>query len=210
MQVQCPRCNQNFEDEPGEMHFCPHCQLMFTRQPAAPPQPEAPASVVGKLCPYCQSEIGPSDQTHSCPVCATPHHLECWRENEGCTTYGCSESPQARALAGRTEPTAPRSPEAPPYPYPSDQRGDQWDRGSARGTRSQPAIPAAVRTIFYIMVLLLAFTGIGPLAGIVGGAILMGQRHPEDRAFGRSLLVYSLVILLFTCLCCGLPSLVGT
>jgi hypothetical protein len=60
------------------------------------------------------------------------------------------------------------------------------------------------------MVLLLAFTGIGPLAGIVGGAILMGQRHPEDRAFGRSLLVYSLVILLFTCLCCGLPSLVGT
>lgn len=34
-----------------------------------------------------------------CPACNIPHHAECWRENGGCTTYGCSPV----LLSGRQE-----------------------------------------------------------------------------------------------------------
>lgn len=44
---------------------------------------------VGKTCPYCRFPIKPGEQITICPKCDTPHHTDCWEENEGCTTYGC-------------------------------------------------------------------------------------------------------------------------
>ena len=44
---------------------------------------------VGKNCPYCQTPIKPGVEVHVCPACRMPHHLECWNEANGCTTYGC-------------------------------------------------------------------------------------------------------------------------
>lgn len=46
---------------------------------------------VGKVCPFCKTEIKPEDEVKVCPACETPHHLGCWQENRGCTTFGCSE-----------------------------------------------------------------------------------------------------------------------
>ena len=46
-----------------------------------------------KTCPYCQSKIKLNADFTVCPSCGTPHHKECWDENSGCTTYGCSENP---------------------------------------------------------------------------------------------------------------------
>ena len=42
-----------------------------------------------KTCPYCQSKIKQESDTIYCSDCGTPHHIECWEENGGCTTYGC-------------------------------------------------------------------------------------------------------------------------
>jgi hypothetical protein len=47
-------------------------------------------TTVGKNCPYCQTPIKPGVEVVVCPACDIPHHAECWRENGGCTTYGCS------------------------------------------------------------------------------------------------------------------------
>ncbi|HEY5534979.1 MAG TPA: RING finger protein [Ignavibacteria bacterium] len=44
-------------------------------------------------CPYCQSFIKQEADTIFCSNCGTPHHIECWEENGGCTTYGCKENP---------------------------------------------------------------------------------------------------------------------
>jgi hypothetical protein len=44
-------------------------------------------------CPYCKREIEGPDILE-CPGCDTPHHLECWFENRGCTRYGCPEAPE--------------------------------------------------------------------------------------------------------------------
>lgn len=44
---------------------------------------------VGKTCPYCRFPIKPGEQVYVCPACKVIHHADCWRENQGCTTYGC-------------------------------------------------------------------------------------------------------------------------
>lgn len=54
------------------------------------------AGAVGSTCPYCQTVITSDDQVVVCLSCDMPHHSECWEENHGCTTYGCSASPGAR------------------------------------------------------------------------------------------------------------------
>lgn len=47
-------------------------------------------------CPYCRYVIKVGVPAIVCPACALPHHEECWRENGGCTTYGCAVSARNR------------------------------------------------------------------------------------------------------------------
>jgi hypothetical protein len=42
-----------------------------------------------KICPYCQGKIESEEQVVQCSQCGIPHHEECWKENGGCTVYGC-------------------------------------------------------------------------------------------------------------------------
>lgn len=46
---------------------------------------------IGKICPFCKTEITEADAVKVCPACNIPHHEGCWTENKGCTTFGCSE-----------------------------------------------------------------------------------------------------------------------
>lgn len=46
---------------------------------------------IGKVCPFCKTEIKEGDAVKVCPECNIPHHEECWKENKGCTTFGCKE-----------------------------------------------------------------------------------------------------------------------
>lgn len=46
---------------------------------------------IGKICPFCKTEIKEGDSVKVCPSCGIPHHEACWEENKGCTTFGCSE-----------------------------------------------------------------------------------------------------------------------
>ena len=46
------------------------------------------------ICPYCREEVGPSPEERlDCPGCGTPHHPDCFKENGGCTVFGCSSAP---------------------------------------------------------------------------------------------------------------------
>lgn len=86
----------------------PGSVLDITLEEPAASAPSAGQEVVGKVCPFCRFPIKPGEQVQVCPACATPHHLDCWRENGGCTTYGCRASPQV----GGVQPVTP----APGYP----------------------------------------------------------------------------------------------
>lgn len=58
---------------------------------------------IGKICPFCKTEITEDDAVKVCPACGIPHHENCWVENRGCTTFGCSEQ---NYEAQGTNPTA--------------------------------------------------------------------------------------------------------
>ncbi len=45
---------------------------------------------IGKTCPYCKTKITAEDTFAVCSICDMPHHLACWQENCGCTTFGCT------------------------------------------------------------------------------------------------------------------------
>lgn len=57
---------------------------------------------VGKICPFCKTEITETDTVKECPACGIPHHEGCWNENHGCTTFGC---PEQHYEAQHTNPT---------------------------------------------------------------------------------------------------------
>ncbi len=64
---------------------------------------------IGKICPFCKTEITETDTVKECPVCGIPHHEDCWNENGGCTTFGCSgkdEAPVAEVSAAVSAPAA--------------------------------------------------------------------------------------------------------
>ncbi len=44
------------------------------------------------ICPICGCGFEESDEIRICPDCKTPHHIECWSENRGCSTYGCASA----------------------------------------------------------------------------------------------------------------------
>ena len=45
---------------------------------------------IGKICPYCKSPFKEGEDIVICSVCEMPHHKDCWVDNQGCTTFGCS------------------------------------------------------------------------------------------------------------------------
>ena len=45
---------------------------------------------IGKICPYCRTELNETDDIVVCNDCEMPHHKDCWVENQGCTTFGCT------------------------------------------------------------------------------------------------------------------------
>lgn len=42
-------------------------------------------------CPYCKTPLKEGDDVVLCPSCQILHHADCWEENKGCSTFGCSE-----------------------------------------------------------------------------------------------------------------------
>jgi hypothetical protein len=106
--IECPTCRRLYHERCWEDHGrqcanprCPASPLFVSGGTPQPPveialQPSAGPAVAGsvsKTCPYCQSAILLQQDPFVCPTCKTPHHRECWRENGGCTTYGCRNAP---------------------------------------------------------------------------------------------------------------------
>lgn len=79
----------------------------------------------GKTCPYCKTPLLETDVVAVCGTCDMPHHLSCWQDNQGCTTFGCTGTIReiigstsgvvAQPIAPQTEPqTLPEKPTPPP------------------------------------------------------------------------------------------------
>lgn len=98
----------------GQLKHCPKCQTAFTvsseetqtakptlspRKPPVAASSQMPASkstleswVTGEAtCAVCQCSLLPDEERTACSACGLPHHADCWKENFGCSAYGCSQ-----------------------------------------------------------------------------------------------------------------------
>ncbi|HEX4124237.1 MAG TPA: FHA domain-containing protein [Tepidisphaeraceae bacterium] len=156
--------------------------------PFIPPSVATPMTAAKLVCGICQSPLLENEPQHACPSCAIPFHTDCWTENRGCSSYGCS---QVNILHGAKDQEPPQSgglmdhgaaaddfaaPPAPPLP---------WEflilAGAVIGTVlgawtfGLPALAAAIAAIFglrkpshhrAVLLLALAFAAIGTVAGV--------------------------------------------
>ena len=90
------KCNacQSEIDIPAEtvMHFCPKCGANAEAKANVPGNQN---QIKNNSCPVCCTEIQEGDDTIVCPDCKMVYHKDCWKDNNGCATYGC---PQAGCL----------------------------------------------------------------------------------------------------------------
>lgn len=49
------------------------------------------------VCPYCRGPIEAGEPALECEGCGTPHHADCYEENDGCTVFGCVKAPPDEA-----------------------------------------------------------------------------------------------------------------
>lgn len=95
------------EDRVGTKVACPKCGTLIPVRagaqreevPSIAPRVVRPDEV-GKLCAICQGPFVPGVQVVACDACALPFHPECWQENGGCGTYGCTRMPKTVKAPG--------------------------------------------------------------------------------------------------------------
>lgn len=87
----------------GYARRCHYCRAPIIIPPRSGMTAEAPVDngavepAAGAVtCSICQWRIDARQQTAKCPECGLEFHAECWAENKGCSSYGCS---QVNALA---------------------------------------------------------------------------------------------------------------
>ena len=82
----------------GKRGLCKYCGEPVT-VPTPPPQitpqtkrvrPATPTRSRPK-CAVCHSTIEVGEDMTACPDCHTGYHTDCWLENYGCATYGCTQ-----------------------------------------------------------------------------------------------------------------------
>lgn len=71
---------------------------------------------IGKTCPYCKTPLVEGDTVVFCSVCDMPHHLSCWQDNQGCTTFGCTGSIKEIIGNDSGAAAAPAAPQPAPIP----------------------------------------------------------------------------------------------
>jgi hypothetical protein len=95
MAVTCGGCNKSIE-VPDESTFTDEANAGTVTGVAVVEQPEKQQIV----CGVCQWPIERGEKKHKCPSCGLDFHMDCWRENRGCSAYGCG---QVNSLAPKVE-----------------------------------------------------------------------------------------------------------
>jgi hypothetical protein len=64
---------------------------------------KANRKIAGQVCPICHTAFSLGEEIRNCEQCRVPHHVECWQENRGCSTYACANAPAKKDQLGATD-----------------------------------------------------------------------------------------------------------
>jgi hypothetical protein len=174
------------DDEPIVAQQHRHIEEATASPPAAEPLGSlgSPSAVIvddsvkrKNKCAVCHSAIVAREEMITCPDCAMTFHAECWRENLGCSSYGC---PQVNCLQPHTEP-------APIGGQPNETETIEEPAGHSR---SEPILLAASVVGSFLGALLF-----GGLAAVIALASLVVLIRKKPNRSG--LLVAAIIVCLF-------------
>ncbi len=138
----------------------------------------AAGDLSGKVCPYCRFPIKAGEEVVVCPSCAVPHHTDCWRENGGCTTYGCQGRPQMGGAQAATGVPATSAGAYQPPVYGGDLPA------TARALLEQELDRLATNALVFSLLWFLCF--IPALIGLLMGVSVLGQIHQSGLHAGSA------------------------
>jgi TM2 domain-containing membrane protein YozV len=107
----------------------------------------------GPVCPYCRMPFDEASPPRIfCTACGMPHHEDCYRENGGCTVFGCKCAPadDPKLQVSQTDLSAVSTPARPYAPVPQEYAPAQPYQRSAYGGPlglSQAASPAPAQAM---------------------------------------------------------------
>ena len=80
--LRCTACGRDIMRRDPNVETPPPMTKFRTAQPIAPAAAD---------CAACHSQIAAGERMHTCKECGATMHADCWSENRGCATYGCSQ-----------------------------------------------------------------------------------------------------------------------
>ena len=91
MNFKCNKCQQIFEvASESSVRFCPNCGAKNDFEETLLSKNSIQSNKC--ICPVCSTAILSTDESIVCPDCKIAYHKDCWKENNGCATYGCKSA----------------------------------------------------------------------------------------------------------------------
>lgn len=157
------------------------------------------------LCSICQCSLEEGDNVVNCSACHAQYHSECWNENDGCGTYGCTLSP---AVSPRDELETPASywgRESLPCPSCGKEIRATASRcrhcgavyhsniptsrdaflGEQRDSEDLPAVKRTVRVLFVLCLI--------PIVSMIAGLVSLSWKRNHRAALKRAPRLYSVL-----------------
>jgi hypothetical protein len=152
-------------------------------EPAIVPIAELTAAVRTETCSICRHAMAAAEATTACPSCGLTFHVDCWKENFGCSAYGCDQVNVLKPADAENEADAPVSPPLtiPTAEEDADAEGFPWEFLFL----AMSVVGSLLGALAY---------GVPPLIGAGGTAIYLAGFKPSRRR--RGIAVISLLVCL--------------
>ncbi|WP_317855873.1 hypothetical protein [Chakrabartyella piscis] len=153
------------------------------------------------FCSKCGREI--MDESLGCPICSMMQEpvTEPVEEAEKVDAFTVEDTDGTSQRFERAE----------------DEGFRKWDGGNAENhqdefTAAKPVVEQTIPTVLKVIIIIaiLLVGGIGQIAGLIAGVILLKSPVEDYRKFGKTLVVLSCVLLGFWFLCCIFGTMFNT
>lgn len=148
--------------------------------------------IAGKVCSICQDSIQFGEAVQICGECDLPFHAECWAENGGCGTYGCSASPDD--MSGPSEGSSQQQSTGRPAASAPGETETADGSSTSAGTPQAGSRTSGLAIASFVLGLL-GLCGIGSLLAVIFGHCALSEIDKSGGAVtGRGLAVAGLVL----------------
>ncbi|MBM6828780.1 hypothetical protein H9X85_03935 [Anaerotignum lactatifermentans] len=157
-------------------------------------------------CPKCGREI--IDESLGCPICSVRDNVQYGSQQQEQSNPAQSEEPKAEKVESFTVEDGNGTYQR----FESRQTtGGTWGENPQNNRQydpvHEPTIHPALKVIVIVLIILVG--GIGAVAGLIAGIILMKSPAQDYQRFGKTITIVSAIMLALSLICCVASGFVG-